>query len=119
MDVEKIRIRIEGNRLIIGSSPQLVVNLDSQENYIVADGKRRAYFREVALSRDLLEGKRRNVLETAVRYYYGQACRVLDGMIAAEAYRNKALESAVPETVMPDFEREQEQGSVRGYGKGI
>ncbi len=54
-----------------------------------------------------------------MRYYYGKACRVLDGMIAAEAYRNKALESAVPETVTPDFEREQEQGSVRGYGKGI
>ena len=54
-----------------------------------------------------------------MRYYYGKACRVLDGMISAEAYRNKALESAVPETVTPDFEREQEQGSVRGYGKGI
>ncbi len=114
MEAEKIRIQIEGNRFIIGTSPQLVVNLDSQENYIVADGKRRAYFREVALSRDLLEGKRRNALDTAVRYYYGQACRVLDGMIAAEAYRNKALESAVPKPMTPDFEWEQES-----YGKSI
>ncbi len=89
METKKIEMRQEGNRLIIGDSPQLIVNLDSQENYIVAEGKKRPYRREVALSRDLLEGKRRNVLESAVDYYYDQACRVAEGMLVAEAYRNK------------------------------
>ena len=84
-----IEMQRDGNRLIIGDSPQLLVNLDTQENYIVAGGRKRPYLKEVTLSRDLLEGKRRKVLETAVNYYYLQACKVAEGMIAAETYRDK------------------------------
>ncbi len=51
---KKIEMRREGNRLIIGDSP---------------------------------EGKRGNVLAAAVNYYYDQACRIAQGMLAAEAYR--------------------------------
>lgn len=53
MGSRKIEVWQEGNRLIIGDSPQLVVDLDSQENYILADGMKQPYLREVALSRDL------------------------------------------------------------------
>lgn len=85
----KIEIILEGERLVIGESPQLIVNLDSQENYIVVDGEKHPYLREVALSEDLLEGKRQNVLESAVWYYYDQACRIAEGMKAAREYRSK------------------------------
>lgn len=89
METKTVAIRRDGNLLMIGDSPQLIVNLDSQENYLLFDGKKRPYQREVALSRDLLEGKRGNVLRTAVNYYYDQACRVMEGMQIAEAYRSK------------------------------
>lgn len=88
--MEMTKMQKEGNLLIIGDSPQLIVNLDSQENYLVFDGKKHRYQREVALSQDLLNGKRSNVLKTAVNYYYAQACRIAEGLKAAEEYRNKA-----------------------------
>lgn len=75
---------------MIGESPLLIVNLDSQENYLVFDGKYHPYQREVALSPDLLEGKRSNVLKTALDYYYGQACRIAEGLKIAEKYRSRA-----------------------------
>lgn len=87
MERKKIEMRREGNRLIIGDSPQLIVDLDSQENHLLVEGKLRPYYREVAFSQDLLEGKRGNVLAAAVNYYYDQACRIAQGMLVAEAYR--------------------------------
>ena len=35
MERKKIEMRREGNRLIIGDSPQLIVDLDSQENHLL------------------------------------------------------------------------------------
>lgn len=89
MGMEMTKIQQEGNLLLIGDSPLLIVDLDSQENYLVFDGKKRPYQREVALSRDLLEGKRSNVLKTAVDYYYDQACRIAEGLKRAEEYRSR------------------------------
>lgn len=89
MERKKIEMCREGDRLFIGESPKLIVNLDSQENYIQVEGRLRPYYREVALSKDLLEGKRANVLESALNYYYEQACRIAEGMLVAEAYRKK------------------------------
>ena len=34
--------------------------------------------------------KRKQVFDTAVTYYYNQACRVVEGMRVAEEYRAKA-----------------------------
>lgn len=90
MEMEMIKMRREGNLLFIGESPLLIVNINSQENYLVFNGKRHIYRREVALSRDLLEGKRNNVLKTAVNYYYAQACRIAEGLKIAEEYRGRA-----------------------------
>lgn len=86
----KMEIKREGNLLFIGDSPQLIVNLESQENYIKIQDRMLPYYREVALSKDLLAGKRRNVLETALDYYYEQACKTAEGILAAEAYRSRA-----------------------------
>ena len=89
---EKIPWKREGSRLLIGVEPQLIVDCDTQENFIRTDGRLRAYHREVKISRDLLEGKRANVMQSALRYYYDQACRILEGMNEAEKYRKKRME---------------------------
>lgn len=90
MKTEKIEMKRDGTILFIGDSPQLIVNLESQENYIKIEGQMLPYDREVTLSRDLLAGNRRHVLETALAYYYEQACRTAEGIRIAEAYRSKA-----------------------------
>ncbi len=86
----KTAVRREGKILFIGDSPQLIVNLETQENYIKIQDRMLPYYREVAFSEDLLAGKRKNVFATALEYYYGQACRTAEGLLAAEAYRRKA-----------------------------
>lgn len=86
----KIEVRRDGNLLFIGGLPQLIVNLENQENYIKLQDRLIPYYREVTLSKDLLAGKRKNVFETALDYYYKQACDVAEGILAAEAYRSKA-----------------------------
>ena len=83
----EVRVNRKGHLMIIGDSPQLIVDLEHQENYIVAEGKRIPYKRNVELSEDLLQGKRQNVFNTAVRYYYSHACQVAEGVRAAAAYR--------------------------------
>lgn len=69
----------QGNMIVIGDQPQLVVDLSSQKNYIKYKDMTIPYGRKVELSEDLLAGKRANVLNTAVNYHYCQACEVLEG----------------------------------------
>ena len=83
-----IEVKKEGNLLKIGNSPQLIVDLEKQKNYIQVKNRKIPYRREVRLSNDLLEGKRSNVFQTAVNYYYQPACRVAKGVEVAEAYRS-------------------------------
>lgn len=85
--MKALTVKRDGNTIVIGDMPQLIVDLDNQENYIVMNGKKIPYKREVSLSADLLSGKRKNVYATAVRHYYHQACEVAEGMRLAEAYR--------------------------------
>lgn len=66
----------------------MIVDLDSQQNYIEYEGKKIPYQREIAFSADLLSGKRKNVFCTAVHYYYEQACRMVEGLKIAEQYRS-------------------------------
>lgn len=88
MEKRKILVRIDGAKVYIGDEPQLVVDLNTQQNYITADGERISYHREVSLSKDLLSGKRKNVLDTAVNHYYNQACQVVEGKKIAKLYRD-------------------------------
>ena len=53
--------RRDGDILLIGDEPQLIVNIRTQNNYIRIGKNKVPYLREVALSEDLLEGKRKNV----------------------------------------------------------
>ncbi len=88
MDI--IELKREGDILMIGESPQLVVDLKTQNNYIKVKNRRIPYYKKVVFSDDLLAGKRENVFRTAVNYYYSQACDVAAGIEVAEAYREKA-----------------------------
>lgn len=85
--MKALNVKRNGNKIVIGDMPQLIVDLDNQDNYIVVNGKKIPYKREVSLSADLLSGKRKNVYATAVRHYYHQACEVAEGIRLAEAYR--------------------------------
>lgn len=87
--MEEIRVKRKGDTLRIGDTPQLVVDLKTQKNYIIAQGKHIPYQREVAFSEDLLQGKRLNVFQTAIKYHYQKACEVAEGMRIAEVYRSK------------------------------
>ena len=91
--MEHVKVERKQDILTIGTSPKLVVNLKSQENYIETEARKIPYRRTIQFSRDLLEGKRQNVFQTAVDYYYRQACEVAEGMKIAEQYREKANRS--------------------------
>lgn len=67
-----------------------MVDLKSQQNYIKIQERKIPYQREVALSEDLLSGKRKAVFDTAISHYYRQACQVAEGIEIAEAYRMEA-----------------------------
>jgi hypothetical protein len=90
MKNQHIPVKKQGNILCIGNSPQLIVNLDTQENYIKTSGKVMPYHKQVHFSPDLIRGERVNVYQAAVNYYYGQAIAVAKGMEYAEVYRRKA-----------------------------
>lgn len=87
---KKIPMKIEDRKLYIGDMPQIIVNLETQENFIRTEERLISYKKRIELSPDLLEGKRANVLQTALEYYYTQACEVAEGMKIAEEYRKKA-----------------------------
>ena len=70
--MKAISVQREGNTLFIGENPMLVVDLTSQQNYIVDAQERIPYMREVAFSEDLINGERTNVFEAAVKYYYAK-----------------------------------------------
>jgi hypothetical protein len=90
MENKHIPVTKQGNILRIGKSPQLIVNLDTQENYIETSGQVIPYHKQVHFSPDLIRGERAEVFQAAVKYYYGQASTVAEGMKYAEVYRGKA-----------------------------
>ena len=70
--MKNVEVQLKGDLLIIGKDPRLVVNLKSQENYIETGSRKIPYRKKIQFSRDLLEGKRQNVFQTAVSYYYSE-----------------------------------------------
>lgn len=90
MELKEIEVTINGREMLIGKSPQLIVDLDGQKNYIKVQDRKIPYQRNIHFSQDLLSGKRKNVFRSAVNHYYKQACEVAEGIRIAEAYRKKA-----------------------------
>ena len=87
--MENVKFIRDGDKLIIGDDTQLIVDLKYQRNYIKVQGQLIPYYRKVLFSDDLLEGKREQVMNTAVRYYYHQACEVAKGLELAKNYRQR------------------------------
>lgn len=83
----KIKVKMEEDILTIGETPQLIVNLKNQKNFIRVGQQMLPYRKKIVLSKDLLTGKRGQVLNTAINHYYRQACAVAEGMAAAKQYR--------------------------------
>ena len=81
-----LTVKRSGNTLVIGEQPQLIVDLKEQMNFIYVNDKIIPYKKEVALSEDLLEGKRKDVYESAVKHYYREACRVAEGYMFVEKH---------------------------------
>ena len=81
-----LTVKRSGNTLVIGEQPQLIVDLKEQKNFIYVNDKKIPYKKEVALSEDLLEGKRKAVYESAVKHYYREACRVAEGYLFVEKH---------------------------------
>ena len=69
-----LNMRVQGNKLYIGEAPVLVVDMQTQENYVHYE-QEDIPFKEVKLSPDLLQGKRQKVLNTALNYYQ-TACEI-------------------------------------------
>lgn len=88
--MEKVKFIRDGDKLIIGDDVQLIVDLKNQRNYIKVQEQVLPYYKKILFSNDLLEGKREQVMNTAVRYYYHQACEVARGLEIAKAYRKRA-----------------------------
>ncbi|MBS6195777.1 MAG: hypothetical protein KH828_09370 [Clostridiales bacterium] len=88
--MKEVEVTIHGRKMMIGQSPQLIVDLDTQENYIKIQERKIPYRRNIQFSPDLLSGKRKNVFHSAVNHYYKQACEVAEGIMVAEEYRKRA-----------------------------
>lgn len=84
-----IQIQRQRDKLIIGDMPRLVVDLKDQKNYIITQDMTIPYQGRVELSQDLLIGKREKVMQTAVNYFYAQACQVAEGIKIAKEYRRR------------------------------
>lgn len=83
-------VELDGEKLYIGDSPKLIINLKTQKNFICYEEENIPYKKEIRISPDLLQRKRPEVFQTAVKYYYQQACEIAEGIQIAREYGNKA-----------------------------
>lgn len=82
-----IFIKIADDRIEAGSSPKLIIDLNNQNHVIDYHGKKIPYPAEIRLSPDLLRGRRSNVLQSAVMYYYQQAYRFAEDWEISQEYK--------------------------------
>ena len=83
-------VELDGEKLYIGDSPKLMIDLKTQRNFIRYEGEDIPYKKKIGISPDLLQGRRPEVFETAVKYYYQQACEIAEGIQIAREYGKRA-----------------------------
>ena len=93
-----LNMRVQGNKLYIGEAPVLVVDMQTQENYVHYEQEDIPFKKEVKLSPDLLQGKRQKVLNTAFNYYYQTACEFAEETRFAREYGKRANRTKVVKT---------------------
>lgn len=89
--MEHISFKISGHKIDVGSSPRLIIDLESQDHILENHGETTAYRAQIHLSPDLLRGERSQVLQSAINYYYWQACQFTEDQTAAQAYRKRIM----------------------------
>ena len=95
VNIDLLNLNMQGNKLYIGEKPVLVVDLQTQENYIHYEKEDIPFKKEVKLSPDLLQGKRPKVLNTALNYYYQTACEIAEATRIAREYGKRANRTEV------------------------
>lgn len=85
----EIPVKITYDKIEVGSSPKLVIDLKNQHHMINYQERKIPYHVNIRLSPDLLRGQRSNVFQSAMMYYYGQACQFAEDQEIAQAYRKK------------------------------
>ena len=93
-----VNMRVQGKKIYIGEAPVLVVDMQTQENYVHYEKEDIPFKKEVKLSPDLLQGKRPNVLNTALNYYYQTACEIAEETRFAREYGKRANRTEVVKT---------------------
>ena len=93
-----VNMRVQGNKLYIGEAPVLVVDMQTQENYVHYEKEDIPFKKEVKLSPDLLKGKRPEVLNTALNYYYQTACEIAEETRFAREYGKRTNRTKVVKT---------------------
>lgn len=87
--MEKIKIQVIHDKLIVGEIPRLVIDLNGGENYLETENQKIPYRKKIGISRDLIQGKRSNVMQTAMMYYYQQASRIAEGYKKIADYHDR------------------------------
>jgi hypothetical protein len=87
--MEQICYQKIGSKLEVGTCPKLVIDLESGENYIETEERKIPYHKNIWISEDLLQGKRANVMQTAMNHYYMQARDVAEGYRILDERREK------------------------------
>lgn len=88
--MQQIQVQVvDGNTILVGNAPRLVIDLAGGAHYIEDSGERIPYKREIQISPDLLRGERGNVLQTAMEFYYSQACDVVSSYKKLADYKKK------------------------------
>lgn len=84
------QVEFKDEKIYIGTSPKLIVDLKTQRNVIRCENEDIPYKKEVKFSPDLLQGKRPWVFATAVKYYYEDACKISEETKIAREYGKRA-----------------------------
>ena len=91
-------LEVKTDLLNMREAPVLVVDMQTQENYVHYEQEDIPFKKEVKLSPDLLQGKRQKVLNTALNYYYQTVCEIAEETRFAREYGKRANRTKVVKT---------------------
>lgn len=89
--MENVRIQVLHDKLIVRDMPRLVIDLNGRKNDIETEQQKIPYRKSIRVSKDLLQGKRANVMQTVMMYYYWQASHIAEGYERQADYRENII----------------------------
>lgn len=91
IDMQEYSIKFKDDKIEIGRSPKLVIDLKDQNHMIFYQDQRIPYRVNIQLSPDLIRGQRSNVLRSTLKYHYQQACQFLKDSETARTYQMQRM----------------------------